>query len=705
MLNTSKKTGGNNQSDSFNKLKLLGEVMISDKKFDIKRYLDTAENHFKYRIRKKKNLKPIFNLSTDYLNYKYSKPNAQIINSYINSKNKNNNTNISIKSNTKFCNCSFNQKKKKNIILTNVDTKKLNLNKDPLRYNKTNDTLTNNNNNNKNIMDYLYSYEHSKSIYNKKMLNRRYKNMFNTSKKNEKRTRNTEENNNGNVDCDVNYDDDDEEDKKLFKIEKVVKEIRKNKNKSFDFNKYKETMKNYYEKKNASIALDSDLVLYNYKTKHRRLKERDIPLETFITENKEISINNLIIKLMHKESDKLIKKEKILIKDLKSNRLDLESGEKKFEEYTDIQKIECKKIEKTLTELQKINRNLMEEEKKFKLGVKIKEYEIYKILVNMNVYRFYAKFANQILDGDATRFQNPIISTEAEFDKINFEPIIKEVLDNYWSMKKYDPKKDKNDSNKAIKYYKEEGYFLYDPELVYHKYNEMEGNILRLLKSKEKLLLKIKTRKEQNDEALSYLIVRCNILQQEYNELYKKYKEENSKYINCIKNSGSTHIDVNILEKNNLIKELYMSVINEFEPTLQKISKMNNREFKKVDRKDLSLFDEIIKYGQYVLENIEMNLNCFLLKMKSDEEKNKKIFDKVIYGIKTDYKLLRQSLFFENKIKKEVEQRKKIVEKNKRINMSHKKSEPPYYTQRIYHKEEIDVESVKKEEDKELMRY
>jgi hypothetical protein len=408
---------------------------------------------------------------------------------------------------------------------------------------------------------------------------------------------------------------------------------------------------------------------------------------------------------MNKESNKLIKKEKIFIKDLKDNKNDLENGEKKFEEYSDKQKIECKKIEKTLTELQKINRNLMEEEKKFKLEVKIKEYEIYKILVNMNIYRFYAKFANQILDGDATRFQNPIISTEAEFDKIDFEPIIKEVLDNYWSIKKFDPKKDKNDSNKVLKYYKEEGYFLHDPELVYHKYNEMEGNILRLLTSKEKLLTKIKTRREQNDEALSYLIVRCSILQQEYNELHKKYQEEIKKYENDINNTGSTHIDVNINEKNNFIKELYMSIINEFEPTLIKISKINGREFHTIDRKDLFIFDEIVKYGQYVLENIEMNLNCFLFKMKDDEEKNKIIFDKAIYGIKTYYKTLRQSLFFENKIKKQQEQRKKIAEKNKKILMNYKKTEPPHFTNRINRKEEIDFSLIKKEEDKELMTY
>ena len=86
--------------------------------------------------------------------------------------------------------------------------------------------------------------------------------------------------------------------------------------------------------------------------------------------------------------------------------------------------------------------------------------------------------------------------------------------------------------------------------------------------------------------------------------MHKKYQEEIKKYENDIKNTGSTHIDVNINEKNNFIKELYMSIINEFEPTLIKISKINGREFHTIDRKDLFIFDEIVKYGQYVLENI-----------------------------------------------------------------------------------------------------
>ena len=49
--------------------------MITEKKFDIKKYLNTAENHFKNNQKTKSNLKALVNYSTDFLNYKNEKPN------------------------------------------------------------------------------------------------------------------------------------------------------------------------------------------------------------------------------------------------------------------------------------------------------------------------------------------------------------------------------------------------------------------------------------------------------------------------------------------------------------------------------------------------------------------------------------------------------------------------------------------------------
>ena len=130
---------------------------------------------------------------------------------------------------------------------------------------------------------------------------------------------------------------------------------------------------------------------------------------------------------------------------------------------------------------------------------------------------------------------------------------------------------------------------------------------------------------------MTYLIDRINILQQEYNEVKKQYKEMNEKNTNSIKINWNTHIDININELNNYIKELFMCVINEFEQMIIKLSKINDREFNIIDKSDLVKFDEVVKFGQYILEIIETNLNFLLLKNKEQEKNDKQIFDKVIY--------------------------------------------------------------------------
>ena len=69
------------------------------------------------------------------------------------------------------------------------------------------------------------------------------------------------------------------------------------------------------------------------------------------------------------------------------------------------------------------------------LEVKVKEFEIYKLLIKINLYRYYAKFSNTILDGDPSRFNKPILPENHEFEKIDLEPIIDDVINNYWNIK------------------------------------------------------------------------------------------------------------------------------------------------------------------------------------------------------------------------------------------------------------------------------
>jgi len=131
-----------------------------------------------------------------------------------------------------------------------------------------------------------------------------------------------------------------ENEENFFNVIKTIKMI-KLKEKNFDFKKYLNKTKNIIDKKNALIALDSDKVLSNFK-KNKKLKENeDIPISTFITQRKEISINNLLIKLMNTESNKLQKKEQKMTKELKKETNIIENEEEKFNEYSNNQKIKC----------------------------------------------------------------------------------------------------------------------------------------------------------------------------------------------------------------------------------------------------------------------------------------------------------------------------------------------------------------------------
>ena len=148
-----------------------------------------------------------------------------------------------------------------------------------------------------------------------------------------------------------------------------------------------------------------------------------------------------------------------------------------------------------------------------------------------------------------------------------------------------------------------------------------------------------------------------------------------------------------------------MNIIKELEPTIIKLSKKYKREFIFADKKDLVHFDETIKYGLKILENIEVFVNQLLSQINSDEEDDQKLFDKVIYGLKNEYKLIRQNLFFKNRKEKRLNDILQTMERAKKIVITSKKSEPPYYKIKKKEKEVIDESLIKSEEDRELMTY
>ena len=506
-----------------------------------------------------------------------------------------------------------------------------------------------------------------------------------------------------------------DEDLNFFNVIKTIKYI-KSKEKNFDFKSYLSKTKDITQRKNALIALNSDKVLKNFYKSAKTKESEDIPISIFLTQRKEVSINNLLIKLMNVESNKLQNQEQKLTKDLQKDISDINNEELKLNEYSNNQKIECKKIETTLANLITKHGNLIKEEQDLLLDVKIKEFEIYKLLIDINLYRYFAKFSNTVLDGDPSKFNKQLFPDYHDFDKIDLEPIIEEVLTNYSDIK-VDDKLIKSEGRKTNRLsvsnnsdkkqnheikYKEEGYFLYNPEFLYHKYKEIEGNILRLLEKKEKLIIKKLKREKQNNEAFSYLIDRCNDLKIEYNNIYSLYNAEKTKYEGDLVERTGSH-DISLNETKYLITDLFSCVVEVFENIVSSLAKMNNNSYQHYPFDDNN-FDDLVKHGKIVMKNLETNLNILLKEIRDERNEDKKTFQKVIKDIKIFYKIERQNLFEKNLMNENKMKRLKMLQKQNNIKIIQRRDEPPYFRGRPK-KVEIDYDAIKKEEDKELIYY
>ena len=663
--------GKSNQKDKkefFNKYYKYRDNIFLDEKFDIKQYLDNAKSKY------------VFN-SLDK-NQKNSNNNStELLSNLNNSKFDNNNNSKKIINGSKpfrlNLSVSNNKKPKLDLPSISMNTSKNSYSNIYIPKTKYLGVKTTYNSNN-----------YKNTIFNQE-INTRY-DKYNTSHDNE-------ENN-------------------FFNIIKTVKLI-KSKEKNFDFKSYLKKTKNCVDKKNALIALNSDKVLRDYQKFLKANESEDISISTFITERKEVSLNNLLIKLMNLETDKLQKKEKKISKELKKETKTIENEEHKLDEYTNNQKIECKKIETTLVDLITKHENLIKEEQELMLDVKVKEFEIYKLLINMNLYRYFAKFTNTVLDGDPSRFDKQLLPDYHEFDKIDLEPIIEEVINNYSDLKvedkikKVDRKKSNlmglnNNDNKDKKYmikYKEEGYFLYNPEFLYHKYNEIEGNILRLLTAKERFIIKKLKREKQNNEAFAYLRDRCKDLQNEYNSLKSLYNIEKKKYENDLIEKGVSDTDENIIETNNMLKDLFMCAIEVLENTVLALSKLNKTHFE-IKLYNDNNFEDLVKHGMTIIQNLESNLNILFKEIRDERKEDRNTFEKVIKGIKIFYKIERQKVFEKNLIEENKIQRMKMFEKQNNIRLTSRKDEPPYYKNKPK-KIVIDYEAIRKEENKDLINF
>ena len=275
-----------------------------------------------------------------------------------------------------------------------------------------------------------------------------------------------------------------------FNVFKVVKEIKKSlqfpkivnnnsKNKKLQmrnvYPKNIESLPIAYKDKYISSVFDSTNVLNNYNSRKELQLDIDNNLREFPIKTKRVAIKNVLIDLLNDETVKLTEKEKILKAKNEKNQKILITELKEFDEFTEQQKQQCKNLEIYHENLQRQNELLIKELVNFRVNKKNYTDETQKILEQIESLRNYALFVHKALEKDSTRYEKSIFPNyqEEKIDEYekNIEKIKNEVLNNYqifWD-KQY-----KDQLKNELK-------FLNNIDSMSYKFQEIEGNIMRLL--------------------------------------------------------------------------------------------------------------------------------------------------------------------------------------------------------------------------------
>ena len=238
-----------------------------------------------------------------------------------------------------------------------------------------------------------------------------------------------------------------------------------------------------YAKDKIDIVFESTKLLKSIQLrKNSSLSNEVEPLNTFITDSKEVSVNNVLINLLKTESNRLENKEQNVLKAFKEENENFKRDQNNFEEYSETQKQACKEIEQVLSDITKKNRELLYKEKTYLSESRQIREEMEKVLEQIDSGRICAKFVNHVLGGNTSRFNKEIIPARPRKKRkddddelnVNYEEITAKVINDYDFILNDD-------------FTKESEKLLRDPVLMLLRYKEFEDRIIRMISIKNKL--------------------------------------------------------------------------------------------------------------------------------------------------------------------------------------------------------------------------
>ena len=483
-------------------------------------------------------------------------------------------------------------------------------------------------------------------------------------------------------------------DPNAFNISKKIKEIQRiTKSKKLD--PLETDSRIAFAKDKIDIVFESTKLLKQLRArKHNSLNDEVEPISTFVTESKEISMNNVLIKLLKEESDKLETKEHNATKALQDEQDNFNKDQSNFIEYSETQKKACKEIEQVLQDIQKKNKELLYTEKAYRAESKQIEEEMAKILEQIDNGRVCAKFVNHVLGGDVSKYGKEILpefpdkkrhSRQDEDDndndkKMNYGEITQKVIKEYDFVL--------NDNNK------ESDALLHDPMLMILRFKEYEDRILRLLMEKSKLDEEQQLLEQEHNATFRELkrreenhLLEFEKLQEDYYKLLKEWEKVNNNQ------------EIRNKEYHELVKELHKTLIEEDVNYVKPVHHVKTQVPKKKTIVDLAL-ESVEK-----ITCLEGVLNDYITQMELYMNQDKQLFTQTIIGRKNQNKEYKQSIA-KLKLEEEINiKRIKAQERMRRIIIQSRKTEPPFRFVKKKKKVMINEMELQQERDKEMLEY
>jgi hypothetical protein len=454
-----------------------------------------------------------------------------------------------------------------------------------------------------------------------------------------------------------------------FNILKVVSEIKKRAREIKKEDSFQQALSQShiaFNKENVDLVFDSTKLLNEMKLrKKNKLYEDKSPISKFINENKKISVDNVLIKLLNEESDKLVKKEINYNESIKNRNLNFNVDEKVFNEYLRVQKDSFRKIEDLLEDVQKKNRVLLKEKFEYNGDNKMYEDEIEKILFQLENFRICAKFVCKVLlPPNYTEKINDMFSLQILNEDIrgrkdlDFPELIHNTIRHYNFV---------NDNNSEFNIEMKE--LLKEPNNMIIKFKEIEDKILKLLEENRKITDSIIIQQIEDEKILTELKNRELLHKEEYDYVQEQYEKE----IEELKKLDPKNIECYL--------DLF-TVINGIKDINKTLNEFENGKVKK----NIHIFDAM-KECNSITKKIENKVNLLLDELDKYEKEDPNTFYEITVARKSRNK---ENKYYEVKQKMEQElqeKRKKASKRFEKIIIISRKTEIPYYKKKKPKKE------------------